>query len=88
VDSSDEGRLREGEAWGKYALAGRLAESGARAGINVFLRGHLWDLGADGRACAVLGDTRHTCARTDGGAIVNLWLGAPLHWSDSSPAAE
>ncbi|HSV85038.1 MAG TPA: nitrilase-related carbon-nitrogen hydrolase, partial [Levilinea sp.] len=37
VDSSDVGRLTEGEAWRKYALAGRIGLSGAQAGINVFL---------------------------------------------------
>ncbi len=53
VDPADAGRLTEGEAWRKYGLAGRLARSGARAGINVFLKGDLWGLGSDGRTTAV-----------------------------------
>ena len=49
VDPADVGRLTEGQAWSRYALLGRFASSGARAGANVFLRGELWDLGDDGR---------------------------------------
>jgi hypothetical protein len=77
IDPADEGRLSEAQAWMKYALPGRMAQSGARAGINVFLRGRLWDLGSDGQALAVLGDTTYTGPDTEGGALVNLWLGVP-----------
>ena len=64
----------EGEAWRKYALAGRLAQSGARHGLNVFLRGSLWDMKADsGTAIAVReGEVRE--AGRAGGALLNLWL--------------
>ncbi len=48
VDPADIGRITEGEAWGKYALAGRLCSCSARCAVNVFLRGRLWDLGTDG----------------------------------------
>jgi hypothetical protein len=75
IDPADEGRLSEAEAWMKYALPGRMAQSGARAGINVFLRGRLWDLGSDGRVLAVLGDTSYVGPETEGSALVNLWLG-------------
>lgn len=49
VDFNDIGVLTEKEAWLKYALPGRLIESGAEVGANVFLRGRLWDLGTDGQ---------------------------------------
>ncbi|MDL2425081.1 carbon-nitrogen hydrolase family protein, partial [Pseudomonas sp. BAgro211] len=64
----------EGEAWERLALAGRLGESGAHAGITVFFRGHLWDLGSDGRSLVVNGDS-HTLAPDGTGArLINLWL--------------
>ena len=61
VDARDVGRIAEGSAWLKYALAGRLAGARIEHGINVFLHGDLWDLGSDGhtivvRAGTVLGD--------------------------------
>lgn len=46
-------RISEGEAWLKYALAGRILKSGATHGMNVFLRGSLWDLGSDGEIILV-----------------------------------
>jgi predicted amidohydrolase len=49
VDSTDIGTLTEREAWTKYALPGRLKTSKAKVGVNVFLRGELWDLGTDGQ---------------------------------------
>jgi predicted amidohydrolase len=48
VDSTDIGTITEREAWTKYALPGRLKKSNA-VGVNVFLRGELWDLGTDGQ---------------------------------------
>ena len=67
------GRDSEGEAWHKYALAGRLSASGARYGINVFLRGSLWDMGMDGRSLMVQdGSPRGEAG--DGPALLNLWL--------------
>jgi predicted amidohydrolase len=48
VNRQDVGRLTEMEAWKKYSMPGRLAQSHARIGANVFLRGRLWDLGNDG----------------------------------------
>lgn len=46
--------LTEGEAWLTYAMGGRLPKWDSTAvGLNVFLRGRFWELGADGRAIAV-----------------------------------
>ena len=73
VDARDVGSLSEGEAWHKHALAGRLSASGARYGINVFLRGSLWDMGMDGRSLMVQdGSPRGEAG--DGPALLNLWL--------------
>ena len=72
VDLSDIGHLSEGEAWRKYALAGR--GNNLRAGINTFFRGDLWDLGDDGRTTAVLGGATLQGQRRDGAIVSSLWL--------------
>ena len=77
VDRNDIGLLTEGQAWMKYSLPARLRDSGARAGIGVFLQCRLWDLTSDGQTFAVAGDSLHTCPRTDRAALLNLWLPAP-----------
>ena len=80
VDARDVGVLTEGQAWRKYALAGRIASAGARYGVNVFLRGALWDLGSDGRSVMVqestlcIKDGEVTEVTSDGAALLNLWL--------------
>ncbi len=74
VDPGDAGRLTEGQAWQKYALAGRLAQSGAFAGANVFLHGALWDLGSDSGCSLVMNGTIPTETRAAGAALINLWL--------------
>jgi predicted amidohydrolase len=74
VDLGDVGVLSEGEAWRRYCLAGRMASSAARAGINVFLRGELWDLGGDsGDTLAIHGETVVETS-SERAAILNLWL--------------
>ncbi|MBB5210880.1 carbon-nitrogen hydrolase family protein [Microbulbifer hydrolyticus] len=72
VDPADVGKLREGAAWRKYALAGR--GGSLRAGINTFMRGDLWDLGDDGRTTAVLQGAVIQGQRRDGAVISSLWL--------------
>lgn len=63
--------LREGEAWLRYAMGGRLPRWDSTAvGLNVFLQGRFWELGADGRAIAVY-KGRTFSAEAD---IVCLWL--------------
>lgn len=49
VDSTDVKKLKERDAWVKYALPGRITKTKAAIGVNVFLRGELWDLGTDGQ---------------------------------------
>jgi predicted amidohydrolase len=74
VDARDVGRLTEGEAWLKYALAGRMARSGARAGLHAFLRGRLWDLRGDGHTIVVTPDGVLEAPRVRRAALVNYWL--------------
>ena len=53
------GYITEGRAWLLYAMAGRAwPEARIRNGLNVFLRGNLWDLGSDGTSIAVTGETK------------------------------
>lgn len=49
VNLKDIGFINERQAWEKYALPGRIEISGAKTGVNIFLRGQLWDLGTDGQ---------------------------------------
>ncbi|WOX06181.1 carbon-nitrogen hydrolase family protein [Microbulbifer pacificus] len=72
VDRQDIGRLSEGEAWLKYALAGRGGH--IRAGINTFLRGDLWDLGDDGRTTAIINGEVMQGERRNGAIISSVWL--------------
>jgi hypothetical protein len=74
VNRSDVGRLTEGEAWHKYALAGRMALSGARAGMNVFLHGQFWDAGDDSGQSLALGRDRIIETKVAGAALLNFWL--------------
>jgi predicted amidohydrolase len=74
VDVRDVNQIAEGQAWLKYALAGRLPGLGLPHGINVFLRGALWDLGSDGHTVVVRGQTVTEAKHVSGAAIVNSWL--------------
>ncbi|MBF7729293.1 nitrilase-related carbon-nitrogen hydrolase [Pseudomonas sp. N040] len=68
------GELTEGDAWQRMAMAGRIGQSGARAGITVFMRGQLWDLGSAGHSL-VADQTQHVLAADESGArLINLWL--------------
>ncbi|NPV09108.1 MAG: carbon-nitrogen hydrolase family protein [Anaerolineae bacterium] len=66
--------LSEGEAWLRYALPGRIASSGARVGINVFLHGSLWDLGADGHTIVVRDGQVFEAEHVHGASLLNVWL--------------
>ncbi len=54
IDTTDINRITEFQAWVKYAMLGRIEYFNFKAGMNVFLRGKLWDLGSDGRTFAYL----------------------------------
>jgi carbon-nitrogen hydrolase len=74
VDLNDVGRLTEGQARRKYSLAGRLAESGARYGLDIYLRGNFWDIVADSGTAVAVRDGQVREAGRAGGALLNLWL--------------
>jgi len=75
VDVNDVSTIRESEAWNKYSLAGRIQSSGAAYGINVFLRGKLWDQDFGGwPATLVRHDDILEEAQTQKAAMLSLWL--------------
>ena len=75
VDSKDVKRLTEGDAWRKYALAGRIGLTRAGAGLNVFLRGQLLDMaGGGGRTTLVKNGEVLRDKSVTGASLVNLWL--------------
>ncbi|MOA10542.1 Carbon-nitrogen hydrolase [compost metagenome] len=74
VNKSDIGKLTEKDAWLKYSMGGRASRSAIRNGINVFLRGKLWDLGDDGSVIYLKNNSTNYSKITDGAALINLWL--------------
>lgn len=74
VDSGDIGRLTERQAWAKYAMAGRIAGSGAAVGMNVFLYGDLWDLAFDAGQWRLSQGETAVEGQCRGAALVNAWL--------------
>ena len=67
-------KLSEGEAWQRLALAGHQPGSGARAGMTVFLRGQLWDMGSDGPGLAADANGIHIAEAGRGAKLLNIWL--------------
>jgi len=75
VDKNDVKKLTEGQAWNKYALAGRISSSGGKYGINVFLRGKLWDQDSGGWPATLIKDGEvFVEEQSDKAAILNLWI--------------
>lgn len=48
IDTEDINKISERQAWEKYAMPGRFNKYKFRAGVNVFMRGKLWDITTDG----------------------------------------
>lgn len=78
---ADIGKLTEGQAWLAHAMASRATpEAGITKGLNVFLRGKLWDLGSDGTTIilnnqpGVDSPSSKMAPRVDGAALTCLWL--------------
>jgi len=68
------GKITEQQAWLRFAMGGRAQPEGnIHKGINVFLRGNLWDLGTDGTT-VILNDSVTIMPKVNGGTLVNLWL--------------
>jgi predicted amidohydrolase len=74
VDKTDIGKITEVEAWLKYSMGGRAPQAGIPNGINVFLRGKLWDLGSDGSIITLKDDSVSKAKKVEGASLVNLWL--------------
>lgn len=74
IDLHDIGAITEGAAWRKYALRGRIAASGARYGINCFLRGNLWGMSGDGATLGVADAVVAEAPLEAEDAFVNVWL--------------
>lgn len=75
VDRSDIRTLTEAQAWQRYSLAGRMQTSGARCGMNVFLRGQLWDQDLGCKPATLVRDGEVlTEEPTQQAAILNLWI--------------
>jgi predicted amidohydrolase len=75
VDLSDVQKLTEGDAWRKYALAGRIGATKARYGMNIFIRGQLFDMAGGGGRTTIVKDGEVLRDKSiSGAALVNLWL--------------
>ncbi|MFN8353155.1 MAG: nitrilase-related carbon-nitrogen hydrolase [Spirosomataceae bacterium] len=71
---ADVGKITEGQAWFKYTMGKHAkAEAGISKGMNVFLRGKLWDLGSDGRTL-ILNDSLRVAKGFDGPGVSCLWI--------------
>jgi hypothetical protein len=74
-DAADVGVISEGEAWMKYALPLGVEQSGARAGVNVFLQGQLWEMTPGGHAIGVReGRAQAVPAGVGVTSLVSVWL--------------
>jgi hypothetical protein len=73
VDTTDIGKITLREAWLKYTLPGRL-KGQSRYGMNVSLRGKLWDMGSDGEIIAVSGDSVFCGQPLKGASMACLWI--------------
>jgi len=74
VEKSDIGTISEQNAWLKYSLSTRSKETSIKQGMNVFLRGRLWEMGSDGNAIILKDKETKLSASINGATIVCLWL--------------
>jgi len=74
VDSTDVGKITLGHAWLKYSMGGRAGAAGITSGINVFLRGKLWDLGTDGETITFSNGAPAQASTMSGAVLVNQWF--------------
>jgi len=66
--------IKEGDAWHRYAIKGRLKHLSAKTAINVFLRGNFWELGSDGRTLGIHQKEIRQAGGRNGAAFLNIWL--------------
>ncbi len=78
VDKGDANQITELEAWMKYSAQRTAEMQGMQAGVHVFLRGDLWNMGSDGNTILSrnkdLQLTKTPEEKT--GSLVNCWLPA------------
>jgi len=75
VDTNDVRNITEAQAWKNYSLAGRIRSSGATHGMNVFLRGKLWDQDLGGRPATLVSEENiFVEEQTQKAAMLSLWL--------------
>ena len=74
VDSSDRGKITLRDAWLKYTLPSRIKSTSASYGMNVTLRGKLWDLGTDGEFIAVSKDSIYSGKPGQKASLVNMYI--------------
>ena len=75
VDIRDIKNITEGQAWQKYSLGGRIRTSGAKYGMNIFLRGKFWDQDFGGNPATLVRDHEIFVEEiTQQAAMLNLWL--------------
>ncbi len=76
ADKNDIGQLTEHDAWSKYAMPGKIKSTKIKTGVNVFLRGDLWNLGSDGHTLIWNNDapveSKDITEKT--GSLINVWL--------------
>ena len=76
VDKTDIGKITEYEAWKKYAMLGRIQSTRIQIGVNVFLRGELWNMGTDGHTFLWNNNTAFEPKEPEDktGSLINVWL--------------
>lgn len=76
VNKTDIGKITEYEAWKKYAMLGRIQRADIQTGVNVFLRGELWNLGTDGHTFLWSNNTSFESKAPEDktGSLINVWL--------------
>jgi len=80
VKSKDVNKITNSQAWLKYSLAGRIGESGAAHGVNVFLHGGLWPELDMGGGVSVVVRNKHNDEKwnreiiTPQATLNNLWF--------------
>ncbi len=84
VEKTDIGKISEHDAWLKYAMMNRTLKSDIKTGVNVFLRGDLWNLGSDGNTLVTTTEYfkplnipevfEGTNKIDKSGSLINIWL--------------
>ena len=74
VEKLDIGTISEQNAWLKYSLSARSQKTSIKQGMNVFLRGRLWEMGSDGNTIVLKDRETKLSNSINGATIVCLWL--------------